>query len=177
MTDEVTQEMIRSRLLYNREQGRLIWLPRPRDDFQDENKWAVWNTRYAGSFAGHVGTKGYRCLRLFGKTRKASRVTWVWHYGVWPDVIDHINGQTDDDHIENLRDVTQAENCLNRKVSVRNASGVPGVFRDGKKFRAEISFNNRKFYLGIYSDVEQAIAARKEAEKRFGYHPNHGRAA
>nr|DAL46383.1 MAG TPA_asm: ethylene-responsive transcription factor [Caudoviricetes sp.] len=30
-------------------------------------------------------------------------------------------------------------------------------------------------WLGCFDTLEEAIAVRKEAEKRFGYHENHGR--
>lgn len=175
MSDGVTQEMIKSKLLYNREFGRLIWLPRPRDDFGDQNKWSVWNSRYSGCFAGNVNSKGYRCINIFGKMRKASRLTWLYHYGDWPNVVDHIDGDTLNDRVENLRDVTQLENCHNKRVSICNEFGVPGVYRDGPKFRAEISFNGKKIYLGNFPELPMAVAARKEAERRFGYHENNGR--
>lgn len=177
MTDGVTQEMVRARFLYNKEFGRLIWLSRPLSDFGGKNQWSIWNSRYAGCFAGSVGTKGYRSINVFGKMRKASRLTWVYHFGQWPDVIDHIDGDTANDRLENIRSVTQAENCLNRKLVSRNTTGVPGVYRDGNGFCAQIGFSNKKFFLGRFGNVNDAIAARHAAEQKFGFHPNNGRAA
>lgn len=174
--DEITSEMVRSRLLYVRTLGRLVWLRSRRENFQDENKWSVWNARYAGHVAGSVGTKGYRSINIFDKMRKSSRLTWVYHYGYWPNVIDHIDGDTENDEIDNLRDVTQSVNCRNRVLSPRNSTGTPGVFRDGKNIRAQISVAGKNLHLGSFGTIEEAVEARKLAEERFGYHPNNGRA-
>lgn len=174
--DDITQAMVRDRLLYVKALGSLVWLRQPVENFPDANTAAVWNSRYAGLIAGSIGSRGYRSINIFGKMRKASRLTWLYHYGYWPEVVDHINGKLNDDSIENLRDVTQAENCKNRALGARNKTGVPGVFLDGGRIRAEISAGGRKHYLGCFPTVEEAAVARRMAEARFGYHPNHGRA-
>jgi hypothetical protein len=48
-------------------------------------------------------------------------------------------------------------------------SGHKGVQRssDGKKWVANISVNYKLIYLGIYEDLEEAMKARKEAEKIY----------
>ena len=39
---------------------------------------------------------------------------WAWHHGRFPTLqIDHVNGNGFDNHIENLREVTQSENMRN----------------------------------------------------------------
>ena len=175
--NEITQKMVRSRFLYVRELGRLVWLSRPESDFTSKNKWSVWNSRYVGTVAGYPDERGRCCIRVFGKTRKASRLTWVYHYGYWPNVIDHINGDPSYDFIENLRDVTQLENSQNRALGRTNTTGHYGVFRDAGKFRAQISCMGVKHHLGVFERLEDAVLARKAAEVKFGFHPNHGRAA
>jgi len=42
---------------------------------------------------------------------------------------------------------------------------------------ASIYDNNQKVHLGWFADFEDAVSTRKDAEKRFGYNPNHGRSA
>ena len=57
----------------------------------------------------------YPNIRLLGKTYNLSRVIWLYVFGKWPNnVIDHINGNSHDNWIQNLRDVTQYENIQNR---------------------------------------------------------------
>ncbi len=173
---DVTQEMVRSRLIYVRETGLLVWLRRPRDDFDDANTWAVWNARYAGFTAGSLNAINYRNINIFGKMRRASRLTWLYHHGVWPDVIDHIDGNPANDTIENLRNVTQAVNCRNRAIPSTNKTGVHGVYRDGDLIRAQINFGGKRIYLGSFPSIAAAALARVAAENRLGFHPNHGRA-
>lgn len=50
-----------------------------------------------------------------------------------------------------------------------NTSGVTGVWWDGKRRRwcAEIMFKKKKYFLGRYAKKEDAIAVRKEAEKKL----------
>lgn len=90
--------------------------------------------------------------------------------------MDHINGNTSDDRWENLREVTNAENLRNRKQAKTNKSGVTGVcwYKRTNKWKAYIHHVKKK-HLGFYATIEEAIAVRKAAEKRYGYHPNHGR--
>ena len=56
----------------------------------------------------------------------------------------------------------------NGSVNKNNSSGVNGVCR-GKsgKWRAYIVLRGRQYYLGNFSELDDAIAARKNAEKKF----------
>ena len=53
-----------------------------------------------------------------------------------------------------------------QKPRVTNTSGVTGVYYDARrqKWVAEIMFQTKKYYLGRYTNKEDAIIARKEAE-------------
>lgn len=86
--------------------------------------------------------------------------------------VDHINGNKLDNRISNLRVCTNADNLKNRiKLPSSNTSGILGVrFRkDRNKWYAEIQVNNQKHYLGSYTNKEDAIKARLDAEiKYFG---------
>ncbi len=65
----------------------------------------------------------YPSVKLDGKTYMLHRLAWALHYGKWPDedkVIDHINGNTHDFRIVNLREITQAENMANKHTKQFN---------------------------------------------------------
>ena len=60
-------------------------------------------------------------------------------------------------------------NSLNRKtLNKNNTSGVTGVtWHNCGKWMAQIHFKNKRTYLGLYDNKEDAIKARKEAEERL----------
>src|SRR5262249_22182050 len=64
----------------------------------------------AGELAGY-NRGGYWRIRVEYKDYKRSRLIWKMRHGTDPiGVIHHVNGDTFDDRIENLMDVTQSEN-------------------------------------------------------------------
>ena len=109
------------------------------------------------------------------------RLAWILENGNIEDnkVVDHINGDINDNRIVNLRVVTRAENSRNRKTAKNNTSGTQGVYlveRDNDTFwKAEIRHNYDNIFIGSYNTREEAIIARKAAERVLGFHDNHGR--
>ena len=59
--------------------------------------------------------------------------------------------------------------AVNKNLKSTNKSGVTGVcyLKKNKKWRADIAFNKKRVYLGLYKEKEDAIKARKEAEKKY----------
>lgn len=165
---------LKERLHYDPSTGVFIWnahatLPKK------------WNTRYAGTPAGwvHASLRGYRKITIsLRKTHYlASRLAWFYVTGSWPsDQLDHINHDSLDNRFENLREVSNAENSKNRAREVRNKSGVAGVrFRKHVgKWECSIGVDGRAIHGGRFATLEEAVAERKELEKTYGFHPNHG---
>lgn len=56
-----------------------------------------------------------------------------------------------------------------KRHNSNNTSGYKGVTWDKskKKWRAQIVFKNKAYYLGRYSKIEDAIEARKNAEDKY----------
>lgn len=174
----VTAQHVREFLNYNPETGSFIWKHRSVDWFPDNRAWRIWNTRFAGSSAGSLHSSGYMDIGLFGYPFRAHRLAWVYVHGEWPEhEIDHINGVRDDNRIDNLRDVTSGSNKMNTKKPINNSSGAIGVMylARAKTWVAQIQFQGRNHHIGLFRTKEAAITARKEKEKEFGFHENHGR--
>lgn len=84
-------------------------------------------------------------------------------------VVDHINHNTLDNRKCNLRICSNQENICNSKLSKTNKSGIKGVYwdTDRNKWHAQISINNKTKYLGRFTNMEDAIKARKDAEELY----------
>lgn len=81
-------------------------------------------------------------------------------------VIDHINGDTLDNRRCNLRRCTHAENMRNARGHA-GRSLPKGVYRTrGGKFKAQIMAHAVHLYLGTFTTIEQARAARIAAEAK-----------
>ena len=107
------------------------------------------------------------------------RLIWKLEHGFITEgmVIDHINGDIEDNRIENLREVTRATNSRNRTTARNNKYGTQGIhYRESlDRWIAEIRYDYDNIYLGSYLTKVEAIAARQSAELVLGFHKNHGR--
>jgi len=82
--------------------------------------------------------------------------------------MDHINGDRRDNRICNLRDVSQNENLINRKMALRRSgTGVLGVRKHRWGFQALIKIPGKQLCLGTYPTVELAKAAYEAASALY----------
>jgi hypothetical protein len=171
--------MMRQLLDYDPETGELRWRERTIEWFHGhphspKGAMAAWNFDNAGKLASVSTNHGYATISLFSHPLRVHRVAWAIAYGEWPSgQIDHINGVRHDNRLANLRVVTNTENQRNRCRRSDNKSGVQGVRWEAKVNRWVVYIASR--YMGRYVDFDRAVAARKQAERDHGYHPNHGR--
>lgn len=81
----------------------------------------------AGDVVGTKESKGYWHCQI-NKTRLYNhKIIWILCGNSKANVIDHINGDTSDNRISNLREVSRTENMQNLKKYCINKSGVTGV--------------------------------------------------
>jgi len=174
-----TPQELREFLRYEPKTGKLFWKPRDVSFFKTDRACNSWNAKYENKEAlTACKSGGYRHGCILSRQHLAHRVAWALHHGVWPsDQIDHINGDTADNRILNLRVVTPQENQMNTKMRRNNTSGVMGVGwrNDMAKWAANIQIEGRRKHLGLFEDKSDAIAARSEAEAQYNFHENHGR--
>ena len=123
-----------------------------------------------GSAMGCVSHRGYSKICIDKRRYYAHRLAWLYMHGETPKVVDHINGNTSDNRLTNLRNVDQAGNLQNmRQRKRRNISGFVGVTPKRKKWCAKLSLNNKPVNLGVFDTKEAAYAAYVEAKRRL--HP------
>lgn len=70
------------------------------------------------------------------------------------------------DHVHFV-DGTCVEKIEKRQLQKNNTSGYTGVQARGSKWIAVITFKKKAYYLGSYSSFEDAVQARKTAEKQM----------
>lgn len=158
--------------------GTLTWRERPESMFPLRRTALAWNRRYAGRPAlNATDERGYLHGRIFNRKYYAHRVLVALSTGEWPKEVDHINGDVTDNRQTNLRAVTHQENGRNQRCGSSNKSGVRGIHWSPRRgvWCAQIGVDMRRIGLGEFVDKESAIAARKEAERKYGFHTNHGR--
>lgn len=143
-----TVEQLRATLSINSDTGEVL---RKTDN---KRGWRI------GDVAGNVNHAGYRQIQVLGARYAAHRLVWYYFKGEWPsNDIDHINGDRDDNRLENLRDVTGQANRQNLRNPVSgNKSGFLGVSKNGKKWRAHIKTAGKTTYLGTFDSAELAHA-------------------
>lgn len=157
-TNELTAEKLRSILHYDPATGIFTWKVRTANQVK------------AGDIAGSLDGGGYLSIRVCSRLYLAHRLAWLYTYGEWPkDQIDHINRNKTDNRIANLRDVSHKQNGQNASKPSNNTSGHTGVYwyKRDSKWQAKIMHNQKLIHLGYFTTIEDAVSARKAAEKFY----------
>ena len=130
-----------------------------------------------GQRAGADHIKGYRQIYHKGKYYLEHQLVWAMQYGYVPKQLDHINGNKQDNRIENLREATNSQNQKNTKTRITSKSevkNVHGVGRD-KKWTVQMYIDGIKRSFGNYHDIAYAkFVADFIRHKYFGKWANHG---
>lgn len=81
--------------------------------------------------------------------------------------VDHINGNTLDNTLSNLRLCSHQQNMYNRKMPSTNTSGYKGINKTkSNTYRARIKVNKREISK-TFPTLEQAIQWRKDKELEY----------
>jgi hypothetical protein len=89
--------------------------------------------------------------------------------------VDHIDNDKLNNYLTNLRWATSFENQHNVKKSIKNTSGVKGVYwyKSQQKWLALIHVDGIRIHLGYYNTIEEATIARQtRANLAFGIFTN-----
>ena len=139
------------------------------DDDDPKKPWLFKWTAHVYFFPNGEVRNVYAYRNVKGKTVSLHRFL----LGVWsPTVkVDHEDGDGLNNRRKNLRKSTHSQNQQNRGKQKNNTSGFKGVtwHQQGNKgwWKAQISVDGVKIYLGLFDNKREAYTVYKEASKRL----------
>ena len=164
----ITQDYLHK--IFDYKDGNLLWKNKTVDSVGRSKN------HLNGKKAGTLEKHGYLRVRIDNKNYLIHRLIFLYNYGFLPIQVDHIDGNTLNNHIENLRQSTNSENSQNSKLSINNKSGVKGVcwHKTYKKWVANIQTPNKRYTIGYFDKIEKAkiaiIEARNKLHGEFARH-------
>lgn len=161
---DITVDLLNELFTYDKETGKLYW------------KAKAGNVK-VGSEAGSDNGRGYLRAGINKKQHVVHRIIFLMHKGYYPEVLDHIDGNTHNNRLENLRPASRSQNQHNRKIGKNNTTGYKGVsyHQRTNKFSATICHNYKYIWLGRYNTPEEADkVVRAAREELHGAFANHG---
>lgn len=161
----LTQANLRKWLDYNPSNGIFRW------------KVSRAYTVKVGQIAGAKGPKGSWRIEVARKNYLAHRLAWFYVHGVWPEQIDHINGDRGDNRLCNLRAATNGQNQANYGAKSNSALGIRGVgFRRGwYVVQLKSKEKNIRIYQKFKTIKEAKLFAKETSIKLHGEFSIHNR--
>lgn len=171
----LTQSQLKARLSYNPLTGYLTWKNNNLVKAYLRNNLAGYSCKRQSKPTINYIYTSHR-TQILGFKYVTSNLVWLYHKGKLPKgYIDHIDGNTLNNKIDNLRDVSHTINCRNAKLNTRNKTGIAGIrwIKRDKIFIVTLS----RIILYYGHDLFEACCIRLSAlnKSEHGYHPNHGR--
>lgn len=122
-----------------------------------------------------AGKKRYERITIDGKAYALHRMIYLWNHGYLPEVIDHIDGDRENNRIENLREATQQQNCLNRKHHSNSKSPYKNVYLQSptknpewkRNWVVRVNVSGKSKYMGSFEDLELADLVATEARNLY----------
>lgn len=120
-----------------------------------------------GAPAGFKVSDGSWRVGLKGKVYLAHRIIFALNTGRIDDklLVDHIDGDRSNNHIDNLREVTYAVNMRNRK-KVDNRSGVTGVYFTSVPSGNKTSIN--EYYMACVYLLDGKCSSKRYSISKYG---------
>lgn len=161
-------DRMRQFLDYDPDTGKFVWL----------KKRTMNSTANVGDEAGSIDENGYRRLMFDGKKIRAHRLAFLFMGMAMPEQVDHINGDRSDNRWSNLRPSSaqvNPKNACRRKDSRTAVTGVTFSKQHGK-WKVRVNRAGVTEYLGLFSNLLDAAAARISKQNSYEYSDRHGRA-
>jgi hypothetical protein len=156
MNSNLTHERLLQLIFYDEKTGNVF------------RKITVANVKI-GQIKPKPSKNGYLRMHIDGRLYYLHRLAWFYVNKNWPLAIDHIDGNRQNNKLENLRSVSQAENMQNISKKSYAISGLKGSYyhEKTKKWQAKIGINGKSKSLGYYDTAEKAHEAYLNGKKKY----------
>jgi hypothetical protein len=113
----------------------------------------------AGSPSGH----GYRKIVIDYERFYEHHLAWLYIYGEWPDELDHVDRDGNNNRISNLRKASRSQNNVNSMFAKKGAY----FDRRTNRWFSKIQVNHRSVWLGDFCTAEEAHDAYSQALTQY----------
>jgi HNH endonuclease/AP2 domain len=128
-----------------------------------------------GDIAGNIKADGYISIGFKSKSGGvykilAHHIAYYKMRGKWPPrEMDHKRGNRADNRWSKLRLAKHHQNISNQKLRINNTSGITGIswYKATNKWQVRIGHRYRTINVGYFSTLQEAIKARRQAEKKY----------
>lgn len=141
------------------------------ENYEISNLGNVKNSKTDRILKPNKNKRGYHNVDINGKKKLIHQLValaFLQNPNNWKHV-DHINNDTLDNNINNLRWCSIQQNNRNQRINCMNTSGYKGVSYDKrrKKWSAAISLNDKSIFIGRFNTKEEAALARYNKSKEL----------
>jgi len=129
------------------------------------------NKSFIGKPAGSYCKGNYKQVVVNGKYMLVHRIIFFLHHGYVPKMIDHIDGNVENNSIENLRAATYEQNNRNAKLRKDNKTGAKGLRQcPNGKWQVYVRMDGKQKSFGVYEDFDLAELIAIEARNKHHLH-------
>jgi hypothetical protein len=151
--------------LFDYREGKLFW----------KNKTHPKSNRKIGVEAG-TWSNGYRVVHIDKNPYYIHKLIYLYHHGYIPEVVNHIDENSGNNKIENLRPATFAQATQSSPKRARNKLGIKNVHfnEKSKRYHVSIRANKKDIFIGSYENLDSANSAAINARNKYhGNFANH----
>ena len=134
------------------------------------------NTLYRARKDDIAGTITQNNYYAYSSTRygtfQVHRIVWILCHGKDIPVdclVDHMDGNSLNNNISNLRLLSEERNTRNAKIYSNNTTGVVGVYFDAKKWKNKTEVNN--YWKASWMELDGTQKTKSFSIKKFGLIP------